>query len=414
VVNFTKLAMIGVLFFGMIWPAYAQAGARPLSLPELEEMALKIHPSLKVADAEIKKSEAELKIARQYPNPDLEGLVSSQKSLENGAYGTGYSIGLSQTIEWPGRRRKKQEAAHHGIDAARNKSTQEQVNVRARCRELYYRVLAGEQSLKIAAENLESAKKLLDMAEKRVRLGESRPIELVKAKVEFLNLEREHDKARTTLAGDRQALRLFLNKGLPPDFSLAGEGDAVAALIPIKRWQEALLAAHPQLSAQEAQVRQAESLLDAERRQAWMPEVTVKAFHTREVDLQATGGGLSFPIPLWNRKRGEVDRAAAMKGQAESELQLLKQGVAANIAAQYSLYETAHRQVLSFQNAILKEAAESLRVAQFAYEHGETSLLELLDSRRVYRSTEQDYYRALLDYRLAWVELWRLTGGGVK
>ena len=53
-------------------------------------------------------------------------------------------------------------------------------------------------------------------------------------------------------------------------------------------------------------------------------------------------------------------------------------------------------------------------MAQFSYEHGETSLLELLDSRRVYRGTEQDYYKALLDYRLARAELWRLAGGGVK
>jgi outer membrane protein, heavy metal efflux system len=413
-VNLKKLAMQGFLFFSLIWPALAQAGGRPLSLTELEGMALKTHPSLQVTGAEIKKSEAELRIVRQYPNPELEGQVSGQKGLENGVKGTGYTFGLSQTIEWPGPRRKKQEAARFAIDAAQHKLTQEQINVQARCRELYYRVLAGEQALKIAAENLESAQKLLDIAEKRVRLGESRPIELVKARVEFLNLEREHDKARTSLAGDHQALQLFLSKGLPPDFTLSGESETVEALVPIGRWQAAASAAHPLLAAQEAQVRQAESVLGAERLAAWKPEVTVKAFHTRDVDLQATGGGLSFPIPLWNRKKGEVDRAAASKNQAESELMLLKQDMAAKIAAQYSLYETARRQVQSFQSAILKEAAESLRVAQFAYEHGETGLLELLDSRRVYRTTEQEYYRAMLDYRLARVELWRLAGGGVK
>ena len=133
--------------------------------------------------------------------------MSSQKGMESGTYATGYSIGLSQPLEWPGRRAKRQESARFGIDAARQKLTQEQINVRARCRELYYRVLAGEQLVKIAAENLESAKKLLDIAEKRVRLGESRPIELVKARVEFFSLEREYDKAKTTLTGDRQVLR---------------------------------------------------------------------------------------------------------------------------------------------------------------------------------------------------------------
>jgi cobalt-zinc-cadmium efflux system outer membrane protein len=404
------LPALGLL---LLSPLLALAGQKAYSLKELEEIALKIHPSLQVSGAEIKKNEAELRIARQYPNPEIEGSVSSQRFPEGGNAGTGYTVSVSQTLEWPGRRGKKQEAARFGIDAAKEKFTQEQINVQARCRELYYRVLAGEQLLKIAAENLESAKKLLDIAEKRVRVGESRPIELVKARVEFFSLEREHDKGKTVLAGDKQVLLRFLGGGLPPDFILAGEPEKVEAAAPLKRWQEAILVNHPLLVAQEAQVRQAESSLGAER-QAWVPDVTVKAFHIQDVDLRATGGGLSVPLPLWNRKGGEVAKAAAAKSQAESELRLLKQELETRLAAQYSLYETARRQVESFQNVLLKEAGESLRVAQFAYEHGETGLLELLDSRRVYRATEQDYYKALLDYRLARVELWRVSGGGVK
>lgn len=404
------LTALGLL---LLSPVMAAAGQKAYSLKELEEIALKIHPSLQVSGAEIKKSEAELRIARQYPNPEIEGSVSSQRFPEGGNDGTGYTIGLSQTLEWPGRRGKKQEAARFGIDAAKEKFTQEQINVQARCRELYYRVLAGEQLVKIAAENLESAKALLDIAEKRVRLGESRPIELVKARVEFFSLEREHDKAKTALAGDKQVLLRFFGGSLLPDFTLAGEAEKVEAATPLKRGQLAALDSHPLLAAQEAQVRQAERSLGAER-QAWVPDVTVKAFHIQDVDLKATGGGLSLPIPLWNRKGGEVAKAAASKSQAESELRLLKQELETKAAAQYSLYETARRQVESFQTTILKEAAESLRIAQFSYEHGETGLLELLDSRRVYRATEQDYYKALLDYRLARVELWRLSGGGVK
>jgi outer membrane protein, heavy metal efflux system len=409
-ITWRLLLSVSLLLCG---PLSAKGAERVYSLKELEEMVLHSNPSLKMAGAEIKKSEAELRIARQYPNPEVEGLISSQRAMEGGTYGTGFSIGLSQTIEWPGRRGKKQEAARFGINSAQQKLTQEQINIRARCRELYYRALAGEQSVKIAAENLESAKTLLGIAEKRVSLGESRPIDLIKARVEFFSLEREYDKAKTTLAGDRQVLRQFMGDGLPADFALSVVGNGLDPLVPLKRWQEAALQSHPLLAAQEAQVRQAENTLGAER-QGWVPDVTVKAFHIQDVDLQATGGGLSVPLPLWNRKEGEVARAVAAKSQAKSELRLLKQDLETKLAVQYSLYATARRQVESFQTAILKEAAESLRVAQFAYEHGETSLLELLDSRRVYRGTEQDYYQALLDYRLARVELWRLAGGGGK
>ncbi|MHB9075023.1 MAG: TolC family protein [Desulfobaccales bacterium] len=412
-VNLKRLA-VGVVFcLTPLWTGTAMAGPRTYSLQELEEIVSKTHPALKVAGAEISKSEAELRIARQYPNPEVEGLVSSQRAMEGGTYGTGFSVGLSQTIEWPGRRGKKQEAARFGINSAQQKLVQEQINVRARCRELYYRVRTGEHLVKIAADNLESARTLLDIAEQRVRLGESRPIDLIKARVEFFSLEREYGKAKTSLAGERQVLRQFMGDDLPADFVLSSAAKVLEPAVPLKRWQNAALQSHPLLAAQGAQVRQAESTLGAERR-GWVPDVTVKAFHIQDVDLHATGGGLSFPLPLWNRKEGEVARAAAAKSQAESELRLLKQDLETKLAAQYSLYETARRQVESFQTAILKEAAESLRVAQFSYEHGETSLLELLDSRRVYRGTEQDYYKALLDYRLARVELWRLAGGGVK
>ncbi|HAY22836.1 MAG TPA: hypothetical protein DCY27_11885, partial [Desulfobacterales bacterium] len=228
------LPALGLL---LLSPLMALAGQKAYSLKELEELALKIHPSLQVSGAEIKKSEAELRIVRQYPNPEVEGSVSSQRFPEGGNAGTGYTVGLSQTLEWPGRRGKKQEAARFGIDAAKEKFTQEQINVQARCRELYYRVLAGEQLLKIAAENLKSARKLLDIAEKRVRLGESRPIELVKARVEFFSLEREHDKAKTTVAGDKQVLLRFLGGDVPTDFTLADEAEKVEAASPLKRWQ---------------------------------------------------------------------------------------------------------------------------------------------------------------------------------
>jgi cobalt-zinc-cadmium efflux system outer membrane protein len=409
--NLKKLAA-GIVF-GLLplWSGWTMAETRAYSMAELEEIALKTHPSLRISAAAVKKNEADLKIARQYPNPELEGEVSSQKGTEDARQTTGYSIGLSQSLEWPGRRAKQQEAARHGIEASRQKFNQEQINVRARCRELYYRVLAGEQLVRIAGENLESARKLLDIAQKRAGLGESRPMELVKARGEFFSVGREYDKARTALAGERQVLRQFLSGKVPAQFTLEGNNETLEPAEPLKRWQEAATAAYPLLAAQEAQVRQAGNTLGAERL-AWIPEVKVKVFHTRDVDLQATGGGLSIPLPLWNRKGGEVAKAAAAKSQAESELQLLKQDLETKLASQYNLYETARRQVESYRSVILKEAAESLRIAQFSYEHGETGLLELLDSRRVYRSTEQDYYMALLDYRLARVELWRLAGGG--
>jgi len=388
------------------------AAARPYSLKDLEELALKVHPGLQKAREEVRKNEAELRIAKQYPNPQVEGTVSREREIPGPETGVGYTVALSQTLEWPGRRARRQEAARFGIDSARKLVTNEELNVIAKLRELFYRVLADEQFVKVAKENLDSAKQLLELIEKRVRLGESRQIELIKAQVEFYTLEREHEKAGTTLSGDRQVLNRFLLENLPPGFTVTGKFTALDEAVPLPRWREAALAAHPLLAAQNSALRQAESALSAER-QAWMPDVTVKAFHNKDIDLSATGGGISIPLPLWNRKGGEVDKAAASRRQAEADLNLTRQELETKLAAQYSLYMVARRQVESFQKNLLPQAAESLRLAEFTYRQGETGLLDLLDSRRVYRATEQDYYKALLEYWLARAELWRITGGGI-
>lgn len=389
------------------------AEARPYSLKDLEEVAIKVHPGLRKAKEEVKKNEAELRIAKQYPNPTVEGTMSrEQEHPDTSTTGVGYTMGLSQTLEWPGRRARRQEAARFGIDSAKKLVTNEELNIIAKLRELFYRVLADEQFVKVARENLDSARQLLDLIEKRVRLGESRQIELIKAQVEFYTLEREYQKASTTLSGDRQVLNRFLLENLPPDFAVAGNLTTLEEAIPLTRWREAALANHPLLAAQNASLRQAESTLAAER-QAWVPDVTVRAFYNRDIDLSATGGGVSIPLPLWNRKGGEVDRAAAARRQAESDLALTRQDLETKLAAQYSLYTVSQRQVESFQKNILPQAKESLRLAEFSYRQGETDLLNLLDSRRVYRTTEQDYYKALLEFWLAKTELWRVAGGGV-
>ena len=234
----------------------------------------------------------------------------------------------------------------------------------------------------------------------------------MKTQVEFSTLERELKKAHITREGDRRVLNQFLAGNLGEGFQVSGDLAPLEEPIPLERWRQAALSAHPLLAAQEASIRQAQSTLGAER-QAWVPDVTARAFINNDIDLRGVGGGVSIPLPLWNHKGGEVAKAAANERQAQHELQALRQELETKLASQYSLYEAARRQVESYQKDILPQAAESLKIATFSYQHGETGLLELLDSRRVYRTTELGYYQALLDYRQTRVELWRMAGGGI-
>jgi outer membrane protein TolC len=55
--------------------------------------------------------------------------------------------------------------------------------------------------------------------------------------------------------------------------------------------------------------------------------------------------------------------------------------------------------------SLLAKASEGSRIAEAAYREGGLDLLRLLDAERARIDTEASYYRALLDYHLAAVEL---------
>ncbi|WP_449245621.1 TolC family protein [Desulfobacca acetoxidans] len=407
-----------LVFFLIIWVLLTiQAAAAPgrvYTLKELEEIALQVHPSLKAAFEATRQADADWRITRQYPNPELDIGVSSQKTKggEGPLTGTGYNLTVTQPIEWVGRRAKRQEAARYGIEAGKKRQDNEALNVKAKLMELFYRLLASNQLFKITTDNLDTAQNLLRLVETRVRVGESRRIELVKAQVEYANTEREFEKAKGTLETDRQVLNRFLGGHLEPNFSLSGDGGPKKPVPPIEQLRQTVLGNHPLIAVQQANINQTESTLKAER-QAWVPDLNVKFFRNDDIDRRDVGGGVMLNLPVWNQKRGEAAKAAAAARQSQYELQLVKQDLETRLISQYSLYQVARKQVESFQSTILPEAAEALRLAEFTYQHGESGLLELLDSFRVYRSTQKDYYSALLDCWLTRIELWRITGGEI-
>jgi cobalt-zinc-cadmium efflux system outer membrane protein len=66
--------------------------------------------------------------------------------------------------------------------------------------------------------------------------------------------------------------------------------------------------------------------------------------------------------------------------------------------------------VQAFEGGLLRQAQQSLRVAEAAYRFGERGIIEYLDAQRTLRLVRQDYANALFEARYALIELERLIG----
>jgi outer membrane protein, heavy metal efflux system len=167
---------------------------------------------------------------------------------------------------------------------------------------------------------------------------------------------------------------------------------------------------HPILVRHGKLIEQAESTVSKER-QARVPNVTLFGGYAREVGREAVVGGVSVAPPLWYRQQGHI--ATALGTQRKEEAELLRAGNELNRALNQHAREaeTAQEQILVYEEGLLKQAQEALRIAQLSFRQGASSLLEVLDAQRVQRQITVDYNLARFELSLALTRYERAVGG---
>src|SRR6202035_3824224 len=92
--------------------------------------------------------------------------------------------------------------------------------------------------------------------------------------------------------------------------------------------------------------------------------------------------GLSVPVPLFDRNRGEVQRATAELIAAEHERSWAERIVSAEIQAAYDATERLSAEVSRLQPSFLDRAEEVNRITVGAYQEGAATLLQVIDAAR--------------------------------
>src|SRR5262249_25106549 len=114
------------------------------------------------------------------------------------------------------------------------------------------------------------------------------------------------------------------------------------------------------------------------------PDPTVMLMYEHEPPDQPNtiGLGLSFPLPLWNRNRGGISAATAVRDQASSQIGKVKVQIAGDIAAAQVAYREAAGRSERYRSEIRLKSEEIRKTVSFAYEKGGASLLDLLSAER--------------------------------
>ena len=398
---------------GTLIPSFVQA-KDPIPTFELDriiDLALERNPMIAGAQSVIEQNEGRRTEAGAYPNPTI-GFNTADAAIRDPSNGIRImerGVTVHQTVEWPGMRAARQDAAAAGLAGATVGLEESKLNLIAEVKGLFYELLLAERTVDLLQQNSETVQEVARIVRARVRSGEGPQFEAVKADVEVLKAKQELTKAKNAVRVKLVGLDTLTAGALGPRYKVQGDFRSLRDRLDPEQMAARDLSEHPILKRQGKLVEQAEFAVTKER-QARVPNVTLYGGYAREAGREALVGGLSVPTPLWYRQQGHIATALGTQRKEEAELIRARNDLGRAINQHAREAETAQEQILVYEEGLLKQAQEALRIAQLSFRQGASSLLDVLDAQRVQRQITVDYNLARFDLSLALTRYERAVG----
>ena len=399
---------------GALIPAYAEVKEqmRTFDLDRIIDLALERNPAILGAQSVIEQNEGRRTQAGAYPNPTV-GAQTAHGTIRDPSNGDSmieYGATLHQTVEWPGMRAARQDAATAGLISATVGLDEAKLNLIAEVKQAFFELLLAERTVDLLQQNFETVQEVARIVKARVRSGEGPQFEAVKAEVEVLKAKQELTKAKNAVRVKLVGLDTLTAGALGPRYKVQGDFRLLRDRLDPEQMAMRDLSQHPILKRQGKLVEQAESTVTKER-QGRVPNVTLFGGYAREIGREAVVGGVSVPTPLWYRQQGHIATALGTQRKEEAELIRARNDLGRAINQHAREAETAQEQILVYEEGLLKQAQEALRIAQLSFRQGASSLLDVLDAQRVQRQITVDYNLARFELSLALTRFERAAGG---
>jgi cobalt-zinc-cadmium efflux system outer membrane protein len=279
----------------------------------------------------------------------------------------------------------------------------------------FYRVALAQMSFEVAEQNRQGLERLVSYNRARVTEGATAELELIRAQVELDRVSTNVALADVDLTKARAELLPFLSHDLPPTAltllrvavpSVGNSPGPLAALSTfVKRAQD------NRAEMQNARARVTAATTETSVQRALTVRQVGATFGFKRVEGEnAMIAGISMPVPLFDRNRGEIQRATGELLAAQEELTWTERAVVAEMAGAYTAVQRLSTQVSALEHAFLDRADETNRITLAAYQEGAATLLQVLDAARTVADARLTYYRAVLTERQSVFDLAMAAG----
>ena len=364
-----------------------------LSLAGAQRIAFEKNWDLLAAAAGVDAATAQKIVAKEFPNPTFAfsttyvnvdnhpNSTSMGNTLWERSYDTIFAV--NQLFEIGGKRRSRQTSAQAGFESAKAQLLDAKRTLDLAVARAYVAAALARENVDVLRQSAATLRQEAGIAEVRLKAGEISESDKTQIEINAERFELDARTAESAAAQARVALEVLLGMPHPKDDcvltdrleGLIGPGPGLAT--------NSTGACRPDVIAAEAAWRKAEADLRLQKAMR-IPDPTVlgQYDHNPPDFPNSIGFGVGFPLPLWNRNRGNILAATAARDQARLALEKLQAQAVADIAVALLVYEDAAKRWQSYSESIRPKSAQVRKTKAYAYEKGGASLLDMLVAER--------------------------------
>lgn len=394
------------------------AAPPPLTLEQVERMALESNPTLRQAASGVDAARGRARQAGAWFNPTI-GYAGEElkpgEVIRVGEHGVFYD----QQIPLGGKLRLSRQVFEREADQAQLFVDLQRERVLAAVRTLFYEILTTERRVDVLDRLSQLASEAVGISRQLYNVGAADRPDVLESEIESDRIQLELTAARNRRFSLWRRLAATVgDRSLGPR-PLAGVADAVPEIA-----RDAALAdvldRSPQVRAARAEVERNRAIVTRARREPF-PDLFVRAAvaYNREL-LERGPGGTAKPIgwelgtleagisvPLFNRNTGAVAAARADQARAEAELGRLELATEARLASVFDDYLTALRATEVYRDRVLPRAEESYRLYLTRYREMAAAYPQVLVAQRTLFQMTDEYFQNLEG---AWRAALRIRG----
>jgi len=411
-----KLLTLVAVFGLLALPALAQTSSTtpPITLSELEQLALQNNPTVTAAAAGIEAARGRTRQAGAWPNPVV---GYSGEEIKTGDLDTRGEHGffVEQRIPLGGKLRLSRNVFQKMIERAEAVRDLQRLRILSSVRQTFYSVLLTERRIEVQERLAALASEAVGVTAQLFNVGAADRPDYLEIEIESRRLQLQLNRSTNELLASRAQLAALTGVREVAARPIAGSIDAAIPELEREEVIRTLLEQSPELRAARAELERTRAVTARARRQTY-PDLFLRggSAYNREHG-EDTGRPIGWEgtveagisVPLFNRNTGGIAAARADETQAQAELTRLELALQSRAVSQFANYLTALRASEAYRSEILPRAEEAYRLYLSRYREMAAAYPQVLVAQRTLFEMSNEYLENLNE---AWHAALRLQG----